>query len=325
MTGRRILVAFHVLARREAAFLQPLRDAGFELEFNELGRRFTEDELIARLKGVCAVIAADEPYTERVFASCPDLKVVARFGVGFNSVDVEAATRHGVPVAMAFGTNHESVADYAFGMAMALSLDLLRHHRTVAEGRWGGGFHPGFWGKTVGIVGLGRIGKAMARRCEPFGTVLLAHDIAPDEVFAIQHGVAFTSLEDLLRESDIVSIHTPLDDGTRNLIGARELALMKPTAFLVSTARGGIIDEAALNDALGHRRIAGVGLDVFVDEPPLGSPLLARDNLILSPHIAGVDENAERLMGERCVANILAVLEGKDPGEGFVLNPGVTQ
>jgi D-3-phosphoglycerate dehydrogenase / 2-oxoglutarate reductase len=320
---RKVLCNIQQVFGRPAAFLAPLREAGFEIVMNDKDRLLTEDELIARLPGVVATIAGGEVYTKRVFAHAPDLRVVARFGVGYDRVDVAAATRHGVAVAMAFGTNHESVADYAFALTIGLAVELLPHHHRVAGAGWGCGFHPGLWGRCMGIVGLGRIGKAMARRCRAFDMQLLATDPVADRTFAADNSVQLVALDDLLRRADFVSLHTPLAPETRNLIGRRELALMKPTAFLINTARGGLIDETALHAALTSGRLAGAGLDVFEAEPPVGSPLLGLDNVLLAAHAAGMDEAAERLMGERCVASILAILRGQDPGAGYVLNPNV--
>jgi phosphoglycerate dehydrogenase-like enzyme len=248
---------------------------------------------------------------------------VARFGVGWDQVDVDAATRHGIAVAMAFGANHESVADGALTLALGLSLNLLAHHNLVVQRGWGCGFHPGLWGRTMGIIGLGRIGRAVTRRCQGFAMRVIAHDVAPDRNYAREHGVELVPLDRLLAEADIVSLHTPILTETRNIIGARELNLMKPTAFIINTARGGLIDEEALYRALAERRIAGAGLDVFAKEPPESSPLPKLDNVLLAPHALGMDEAAERLMAERCVSNILAIHAGRDPGPGFVLNPQV--
>jgi D-3-phosphoglycerate dehydrogenase / 2-oxoglutarate reductase len=317
----KILCNIQQIYGRPAAYLQPLRDAGFEIVMNETGRLLTEGELIERLAGVYATIAGGEPYTERVFENSSDLKVVARFGVGFDRVDVDAATRHGVAVAMAFGANHESVADGAFALALGLSVNLLAHHNLVVRGGWGCGFHPGLWGRTVGIVGLGRIGRALARRCAGFSMPVIACDSAPDWRYARAHDIALVSFDDLLRQADIVSLHVPILPETRNMVGAGELRLMKPTSFIINTARGGLIDEDALHTALVERRIAGAGLDVFAHEPPVGSPLLKLDNVLLTPHALGMDEAAERLMAERCIANILAIHSGRHPGPEFVLNP----
>jgi D-3-phosphoglycerate dehydrogenase len=322
-TLSKVLCNIQQLSGRPAGFLAPLRAAGFEIVINDKERLLSEAELIERLPGAVATIAGGEPYTERVFAAAPELRVVARFGVGYDRVDVDAATRHGVAVAMAFGTNHESVADYAFALAICLAVDLLPHHARVAGRGWGCSFHPGLWGRCMGIVGLGRIGKAMARRCRAFDMDLLATDPVADRAFAAANGIELVALDELLRRADFVSLHTPLAPETRHLIGRRELALMKRSAFLINTARGGLIDEAALYEALTSGRLGGAGLDVFEAEPPAGSPLLDLPNVVLAPHAAGMDEAAERLMGERCVANILAIHRGQDPGPGYVLNPEV--
>jgi D-3-phosphoglycerate dehydrogenase / 2-oxoglutarate reductase len=319
----KVLCNIQQLHGRPAAFLAPLRAAGFDIVMNDKDRLLSEAELIERLPGAIATIAGGEFYTKRVFAAAPKLRVVARFGVGYDRVDVDAATRHNVAVAMAFGTNHESVADYAFALAIGLALELLPHHVRVARGGWGCSFHSGLWGRCMGIVGLGRIGKAIARRCRAFEMRLLAADPLPDRDFAAAHSIELGALDDLLREADFVSLHTPLAPQTRHLIGRRELALMKPSAFLINTARGGLIDEAALHGALTSGRLAGAGLDVFEAEPPEGSTLLGLDDVLLAPHAAGMDEAAERLMGERCVASILAIVRGEDPGGGYVLNPEV--
>lgn len=323
MKATKVLCNIQQLYGRPAVYLQPLREAGLEIVMNETGRLLTEGEVIARLPGVYATIAGGEVYTERVFASAPDLRVVARFGVGWDKVDVEAATRHRVAVAMAFGTNQESVADGTLALALGLSVNLLGHHRRVVGGGWGCGFHSGFWGRTFGIVGLGRIGRAVARRAQAFAMRVIAHDSAPDQSYAREHGIELMPLDQLLSTADIVSLHMPILPQTRNIIGARELALMKPTGFLINTARGGLIDENALYAALVQRRIAGAGLDVFAEEPPKDSPLLQLDTVLLTPHAVGMDEAAERLMAERCVASILAVRAACDPGDGIVLNPQV--
>jgi phosphoglycerate dehydrogenase-like enzyme len=323
MKANKILCNIQQIYDRPAVYLQPLRDAGFDVVMNEKGRLLTEEELIERLPSVYATMAGGEPYTERVFGSSSDLRVVARFGVGWDKVDVDAATRHGIAVAMAFGANHESVADGALALALGLSLNLLAYHNLVVKGGWRGGFHPGLWGRTMGIVGLGRIGRAVARRCQGFAMRVIAYDVAPDDNYARDNEIELVPLVRLLEEADIVSLHTPILPETRNIIGDRELNLMKPTSFIINTARGGLIDETALYRALVERRIAGAGLDVFTEEPPKASPLLGLDNVLLAPHTLGMDEAAERLMAERCVSNILAVHAGRDPGYGFVLNPQV--
>jgi D-3-phosphoglycerate dehydrogenase len=322
--ANKILVLVHQIAERPAPYLDRLRQAGFEIVHPGLGRRLTEDELIARLPGVYATIAGGEPYTERVFAAARDLRMVARFGVGWDQVDVDAATRHGVVVAMAFGTNHESVADGAFTLLCACACQLPAKHNLVASGGWGCGFHHGIWRKTVGIIGLGRIGKALARRCRGgFEMRVLGYDTVPNEREAAAHGIELVDLETLLRQSDFVSLHIPQSPENDRFMNAARFALMKPSAYLINTARGTLVDEDALLAALKGRRIAGAGLDVFRGEPPAGSALLGLDNVVLTPHSTGMDETAEAAMANRCIDSILALSRGERPGTEYLLNASV--
>jgi phosphoglycerate dehydrogenase-like enzyme len=319
---KKVLMAWFRSGDRITPYVRRLEEAGLEVVPNPHGRLLNEAELLAALPGVFATVASMEPYTDRVLREAKDLRVIARFGVGYDKIDVAAATRHGVIVAMAFGCNHEAVADWTLTLMTGIAGQLVRHHRRVIENRWGYDLPRGLWGATVGIVGLGRIGKAVARRCRGFDMRILAHDVIQDEAFAREHGVTFVPLETLLRESDFVTIHAPHGPDTDALIDAKRLALMKPTAFLINTARGGLIDEAALYEALAARGIAGAALDVFRTEPlPADSPLRSLDNVILTPHMAGLDLTAERALADRCVESVIAVAEGKSPGAEYVLNP----
>jgi D-3-phosphoglycerate dehydrogenase / 2-oxoglutarate reductase len=319
----KVLVVPSLLASRPSAYLARLEAAGLEVVRSPLGRPYGEAELIDGLRGVFATVAGGERYTERVLREAPDLEVIARFGVGYDQVDVPAATRHGVYVAMAFGSNHETVADFALTLMGAVARNVVAYHQRVTAGSWGWEFRPGLWRATVGIVGLGRIGRAVARRCRAYEMRVLGHDVAPDAEYARAHGVELVPLERLLRESDFVTLHAPHLPETDGLIDAARLRLMKPTAFLINTARGGLVDEAALYEALRTRQIAGAGLDVFRREPPTGSPLLALDNVVVTPHAAGSDLAAEAGMGQCCAESILAVARGAAPPAALLLNPEV--
>jgi len=320
----KVLVALPVVHELQHAELDRLRAAGCEIVFNELGRRYSEDELIAALAGVDATIAGTEPYTERVFAASPKLKAVARSGVGHDAIDVPAATRHGVAVAMGFGTNHDAVADFAFSLMAALASKLVPYHAMVADGRWRRSAHMPLWRATTGILGLGRIGRAMARRCKGFEMRILAYDVQPDPEFAHDLGVELVDLKTLFKEADFLSVHAPHLPATDKIVSRERLASMKPTAFLVNSARGGLVDEAALADALREGWIAGAGLDVFEVEPlPADSPLRELSNVVLTPHCAGSNVHAIAAMAKRCVDNVAALCEGQDPGADYVLNPEV--
>ena len=320
----RVLVAIPRVHEATRPALARLAAAGFELVDNPVGRTLGEAELIALLPGCFATIAGGERYDERVFEAAPELKVVARMGVGYDKVDVAAATRHGVVVAMGFGTNHEAVADLAFTMMGALSNRLFAYHQEVMEGRWGGHFHPGLFRTTVGILGLGRIGRALARRCRGFEMRLLAYDTEADPAYAAAEGIELVPLERLFREADFVSVHAPHTQETDKIVNRAHLALMKRSAFLINTARGGLVDEAALAEALAAGRIAGAGLDVFAVEPlPAASPLRSLRNVVLTPHCAGGSVPAAVAMTERSVDQILALAAGRSPGDQDLLNPEV--
>src|SRR5919108_3661781 len=320
----KVLVALPTVHEQLHAALKRLRAAGCEIMFNPHGRTLSEDELAAALPEVVATIAGTEPYSERVFAAAPQLKVVARSGVGYDAIDVAAATRHRGAIAMGFGANHNAVADFAFSLMAALASKLIPYHALVADGGWRRSAHLPLWRATTGIVGLGRIGKALAQRCRGFEMRVLAYDVLPDAGFAQQHGIELVDLATLFAAADFISVHAPHTDQTHKIVSRELIALMKPTAFLVNTARGGLVDEAALAEALREGKIAGAGLDVFEVEPlPPDSPLRALPNVVMTPHCAGSSIDAIAAMAERCVDNALALLQGRDPGADYVLNPEV--
>lgn len=325
-TKRKILVNTEQFKQGDALFA-PLVKAGYTVEVNESFRLPTEQELIDKLQdGVVATIAGGEPYTARVFACAPHLKIVARWGVGYDKVDVKAASEHGVPIAMAFGANHESVAEFAHAMALALACRIGTRDAMVKSGKWFfDGFHPGLWGRTAGIIGLGRIGAAMARRCLASQMNTLVYDpYATDEQLKLL-GAQRVSLDDLFEQADLISVHAPSTPDTRHLVNSQRLARIKPTAILINTSRGPLIDEAALLAALEEHRIGGVGLDVFEIEPlPADSRLRQFDNVLLSPHVSGMDGMAEQRVTQRCVENILNFLDGNaEHLHPYVINPSV--
>ena len=317
-----VLCATPVLSANRA-LLAPLTEAGVEMRWNERGRNLTEAELIEALDGVVATVAGIEPYTERVLAAAPGLKVIARVGVGYDMVDVAAATRHGVAVAMAFGTNHEAVADHTLALMGAAAHRIVEYDRRVRAGGWGTFLHGQLHEATVGVIGFGRIGRAVAKRCLGFSmNVLIADPVADAETVA-RLGYRLVELDELLRQSDFVSVHAALSAETHHLIDARRLARMKPTAILINTARGGLIDEQALVQALTGGRLGGAALDVFEIEPLPDGPLRHLEQVVLTPHVAGLSAASLRAMAHRASENILTLLRGRDPGPGLVLNPEV--
>jgi D-3-phosphoglycerate dehydrogenase len=319
----RVLCAIPVLAQRRH-LVQRLVDAGFEVLFNETGRSFDAEALMARLPGVVATIASIEPYNARTLAAGPDLRIVARLGVGHDQVDVPACTAAGVAVAMAFGTNHEAVADHTLALMAALANRVTAYDQRLREGGWGSLYHARLHGAVVGLIGFGRIGRAVARRCKGFGMRVLVHDPFVDAASIAHLGGEPVGFEALLEAADFVSVHAPLSPATRHLVDEAALARMQPSSFIVNTARGPLIDEAALVRALEAGSIAGAGLDVFEVEPlPATSPLRRLDNVVLSPHVAGLSDAAVTAMAEKCVDNILDYLARRRLEPGLILNPEV--
>jgi D-3-phosphoglycerate dehydrogenase/(S)-sulfolactate dehydrogenase len=302
-------------------FLEPgdevdrrLQEAGCETVFNRWHGDRTEEEMIEILKGIDAAIVSIDPFTPKVLSAAPQLKVVARTGVGYDAINVPAATGQGVAVCITPGANNRAVADFAFALLLACARRLLENLTVVPQGGWKRYQGRDLPGSTLGIVGLGSIGKEVAKRARGFDMRVLAYDIFQDEAFAARHQVTYVPLEQLLKESDFVTLHCFLDENSYHLINAERLALMKPTAYLINTARGPIVDEEALYQVLKEKRIGGAALDVFAQEPlPADSPLRRLDNVYLAPHAAGQTDGAMHAMGTMAADNVIAVLRGEKP------------
>jgi D-3-phosphoglycerate dehydrogenase len=308
--------------------LDYLREHGCELVDSAYGgdrddRLISEEEAIHLLQGVDALIAGGVKVTRKVLESADRLKIVARRGVGFDTVDLQAATDCGVVVTTTPGALTHSVADFTFGLMLSIARHIHRADRAVREGQWPVLMGTDVWNKTLGIIGLGRIGKGVAQRARGFAMRILAYDVVQDEAFAREFGVQYVSLEELLRQADFVSINAPLSTHTSHIINAEALSLMKPTAFLINTARGGLVDQQALFHALRDRSIAGAGLDVFEQEPLSDSPLRQLDNVVLTSHQAGYSLESMRASGMIAAQNVVRVLQGDRPDPVCVVNPEV--
>jgi D-3-phosphoglycerate dehydrogenase len=273
----------------------------------------TEADLIAVLSEIDGLICSTDPVTARVLETAPRLKVIVRTGVGYDTIDVQAASARRIPVCITPGANRISVAELTIALMLSLARSLPHHLDLVQSGGWKSTMGTELAGKTLGIVGLGQIGKAVAQRARAFEMRVLATDPYPDLDFAEAYEIVFTSLEQLLDESDFVSLHLFLNEQNRHLMNAERLALMKPTACLINTARGGIVDGTALFDALQSKRIAGAALDVMDPEPPGDSPLLSLPNVLITPHIGAATVEYRERSAQMAADAVIAALRGERP------------
>jgi len=271
-----------------------------------------ENDLLGQLDDVVAIITGLEPVTGKVINSAPRLRVIVKHGIGVDNIDLDAAKEKGVIVANSPGTNREAVADLVFGLMLSLARKIPQSDRQVREGKWPKVFGQSVWGKTLGIIGLGVIGKSVAQRAKGFNMKVLAFDKYWDEEFASANGIIRSEVDEILKESDFVTLHVPLMEETRNLIGEKQLSIMKPTAYLINAARGGVVDEDALYKALKEGRIAGAGIDVFSTEPPTQSPLLGLQNVILTPHMGGFTDGALSMTSEFVSQVVVDALKGRE-------------
>ena len=274
----------------------------------------SEDELIEAVADVSGIIVRSQTQvTERIIEAAPQLEVIGRAGVGVDNIDLDAATARGVVVVNAPLSNTMSAIEHAFAMLLAVARNVPQGHASLREGRWERSRLQGveLAGHTLGVVGLGRIGSGVAARARAFEMRVIAHDPFVSSERAASIGVELVSLDELLERSDFVTLHTALHEGTRGLIGSEQLARMKPGAYLVNTARGALVDEQALHEAVEGGVIAGAAIDVFSEEPAIGNVLTATDGVVVTPHLAASTAEAQDRAAVEVVDEVLAVLAGR--------------
>jgi D-3-phosphoglycerate dehydrogenase / 2-oxoglutarate reductase len=289
-----------------------LTAAGFVMRIAPKRGARSPEQLLALCADVSGAIASTDPFTREVLRDSPNLQVIARVGVGIDSIDAAAATELGVAITTTPGANEETVADHAIAMMLALLRRIPENDAGVRNGEWNRtGPHTPLLlsGSTVGLIGYGHIGHLVARRLAGFDVELLVSDPA----LAESDTPPSVELAELLARSDVVSLHTPLIPATRHLIDQSALQLMRPHAVLVNTSRGGVVDEAALIEALNEGVIAGAALDVFETEPPYDSPLLSMSNVVVSPHVGGLSTKSVEVMIRIATASVIDVIEGRVP------------
>ncbi len=321
----KVLITAEAVRKHPGPHLSVLEGGGLAYDYPARNVLLTEEETLAAVQGCIASLAGSEPYTDRVLAGLPDLRVISRNGVGYDRIDVEAATRRGVAVTITPEGNHQAVAEHAMALLLAVSRSIVTYAVATRAGQWRrSSMHLPLRGKTLGIIGLGRIGRSVAQRAAAFGMRLLACEKYPQADFVAQYNVDVVELDQLLAESDYVTLHTPMGPDTRELINARTLAIMKPGSVLINSARGGLVNEDDLLAALRSGHLAGAGLDVLASEPPPADhPLLQLDNVVVTPHIASFDTQGVEDMSVGAARNIVDILQGRWPTGGALVNPDV--
>jgi glyoxylate reductase len=295
-------------------------DQHFDVEYREPGERISRADLLKSVAGKEALICLlTEKIDEELLTAAPKLRVAATVSVGYDNIDVEACTRHKVVATNTPGVLDDTTADFAWTLLMAVARRIFEGDAWMRSGTWPGWdldqlLGADVWGKTLGIMGFGRIGRGVARRSQGFRMHLLYNDAvrATAEVEK-ELDAEFVDRDRLFRESDFISLHVPLLPDTRHLISKENLGKMKPTVFLINTSRGPVVDEVALADALEHRKIAGAALDVFENEPKVHPALLGRKNVILTPHIASASVDTRTKMAVMAADNVVAYFQGKRP------------
>lgn len=297
-------------AKYDSTPIETLKQHGFELVALPADAPF--EVLEPHLPDTVAMIVAFTEVNEALLAQAPNLKIVCKHGVGVDNIDLEATRARNIYVTNVPDANKHAVADFAFALILNSARQVTQAATETRAGNWPRIFATDVYGKTLGIIGLGNIGKQVALRAKGFSMRVIAFDFYPDEKFAAEHGVEFVSIDQLTEQSDFITLHTPLTEETRNLFDGARLRRMKKSAFLINVSRGGVVNEEDLFRALQDNVIAGAAADVFVQEPLTTHPLFSLTNFIPTSHIAGYTDGAISAIGERCVAQIVQCIKQGD-------------
>lgn len=291
-----------------------LENEGFEIIENTFGRPLTFEELKERVGDICGLVAGVDTWNEDVFKLAPNLKVIGRFGIGVDNIDLEAAKTHGIKVMNARAINSDSVAECTVGFILSVLRNIINLNKSTREGKWERYVGNTIRGKKIGLVGFGAIAQYTAKLLSAFETEIYAYDVYPNIEAAKKLGVTMTDLDTIIKQSDIITLHVPLTPETTKLFSDKEFEMMKDTAIIVNVARGQVIDEKALYTALKEKKIAGAGLDVFEAEPTTkDNPLFELDNVVVLPHSAAETYETYDAVGMATAQAIIDVMNGKDP------------
>ena len=309
----KVLITPRSFPKSGKAAYELLAKHGFEVKDNDTGKSLTEDEMVKYCADVEGLIVGVDPVTRKVMESAKNLKAISKYGAGLDNVDLDAAKELGIKVDRAAGTNAESVAEHAVGLFFTLARGVMESAMSTKNGAWDRSQGVELFGKTVGIVGLGNIGRNVARMCKGIGMNVIGYDpyLPADADFIKEYDIKMMELHDIFKNADFISLHSPLTDETAHMINKETLAMMKPTTCLVNTARGGLVNEDDLYVALTTGVIKAAGEDVFSSEPPeKGNQLVSLPNFVLTAHIGAFTVEANQKMALKSAENLINMIEG---------------
>ena len=322
MPSKRLLISARSFGKNDPAHVPTLQDAGFTIyecrETVDMDKSYLEE----LLPDIETWVVNAYPIDKTLMAKCPNLRLIIKHGIGVDNIDIPAATKRGIIVMNTPKVNPLPVADLSMTLLMCLTRRIVEAYQCVVSGDWKQFLGTGVYGRYLGILGLGQIGLAVADRAAGFGMKILGYDpYAGERIKAQRSDIEVVGFHELLKRADFVSLNLPLSEETRGLMGKDALEQMKPTAMVVNTSRGKIVDEAAMYEALVSKRIAGYATDVFEKEPPTDSPLLALPNVLATPHIGWYTQDHMRSLGDQVIASVFSIYEGESPDT--ILNPEV--
>lgn len=303
----------------ESEAIKQLTEFADELIYNPKGRPLNAEELAPLLEDCDGYIAGLDFIDKKALSGCTRLKVISRYGAGYDRVDIQAAKEKGITVTNTPGVNARAVGELAFGLALAIARKIPHLDQQTRSGAWVRDTGIELSGKTMGIMGLGAVGKEVAKCAQGFGMTVMAYDPYINNEYCNSHHIHATTFEEVSAQADVISLHLPLTPDTRHLIDSRTIASMKDSVILLNTSRGGIIDEEAAYQALKQNKLGGLGLDAFEEEPPKHSPLFELPNVVVTPHTGAHTKEATQQMAALAVKNLIDVLSNKTCP--YIINP----
>ena len=311
MKGK-ILITPRAFAKNGMKEIEKLKQQGWEIHLNDTGKSYSHEEFVKYAKDVDGIIIGVDIADREMLKSCKNLKAIAKYGVGVDNIDLDTAKELGIKISRTVGSNSVSVAEHTIALMFACAKRIVDGAINVKNGKWNKNYEIELMGKKIGIIGFGNIGRHVGRLAQGIGMNVCAYDVFPiNEKYAKEHNIQICLLDELVRTSDVITIHTPLTSETKDMINAERLKEMKTTAIVINAARGGIINEADLYEALVNKEIFASGFDVFSTEPPkTDEKLLRLDNFILTPHAASKTLEADMNTIKMSITNLITDIEG---------------